>query len=126
MLRRKRSPSPFHFSKHVRRNYRIDFQRCEITYKATSGKWMQLCSFREVESYNLVIHHRDAEVIKKWPFRLDLQILRHPTLVLSEASIYFDNKEKCDRWLAALDWIIENTALSIKKQVLLSPLDENY
>ena len=76
---------------------------------------MPLCSFAEVESYNLVIHHRDTDVIKKWPFRLDLQILRRPTSVLSEASIYFDSKEKCDRWLAALDWIIENTAFSTKK-----------
>ena len=38
---------------------------------------------------------------KQWPFRVDLQTSREVQ------RIYFDTKPKLDKWLAALDWILE-------------------
>ena len=82
-----------------------------------------MCTFEQVYSYNLVIHHKDQEVLKKWPFRLDLKIINpansNDPKSQSEASIYFDTKEKCDRWLAALDWIIENTSVVVMPSLVV-------
>ena len=47
-------------------------------------------------------YHRDIDVVKKWPFRIDLKLSTNEL-----RSLYFDTRVKLDRWMAALDWILE-------------------
>jgi hypothetical protein len=61
-----------------------------------------VCAFEEITSYKLVEQHSQKSIADKWPLRLDFEIKgskRNP-------SVYFDTKDKCDKWLKAVDWIL--------------------
>lgn len=64
-----------------------------------------LAKFSEIISYGLVEKHREQTIAQKWPIRMDLTLVEGK----EKPSIYFDTKDKCDKWCNAINQILEQS-----------------
>jgi hypothetical protein len=64
-----------------------------------------LAKFSDIISYSLVEKHREENIAKKWPIRMDLTLASGK----EKQAIYFDTKDKCQKWCNAINHILEQS-----------------
>ena len=109
LLRKKNNPKSFLVSQHVKRPFRMDYEQQRIEY-ISKGQSKCLVVFNDIYAYNLYENHKEKSIVKQWPWRLDLVLSQSATEEVKKKgppSIYFDSKDKCDRWCTALNFILD-------------------
>lgn len=108
-MRRKNNPKNFLVAQHKKQAFKIDYDTQMIQY-VSKGKQKTLLKFSDIYAYNLYENHKEKSIVNKWPYRMDLilsQAAPEEVKKKGQPSIYFDNKDKCDRWCTALNFILD-------------------
>lgn len=116
LLRKKNNPKSFLVAQHVKRLFRMDYDTKNIIY-ISEKKEKVMVQFDDIYAYNLFENHKEKSIVKQWPWRLDFVLSQSATEEVKakgQQSIYFDNKDKCDRWCTALNFILDPSPIGYR------------
>jgi len=110
LLRKKGKPSSFIVQQHKKQPFKIDYDATLIEYMSKGKGTKVFLKFDDIYAYNLFENHKEKSIVKQWPWRMDF-ILSGKASAEAKAkvalSVYFDTKDKCDRWCTAMNFILD-------------------